>query len=325
MDQRSRPRSAVQGAVSQDLGAEFNRRDREISRLRDDPGHRAGLRQEDGQGLRGEGLRRHRGRARSASRGDGHRRGSGQADHGRLGRAEDRPGDHGLPSQQRGRHRPGGSHLQDLRRGRRAGHDREPLSACPGYSRHRFQERRRDRDEARHRKDRDDPIARRDIVRVDRGDGRGSLRTADGSIDPARRRIARSAEGIDPDSPRARTIRGRRDRRQGRRHRLHVPGGPLQGGASDRRSADPHRERQAALAMDRRREGRALGRKAQRSAACRQSEGGDPPGADGEGAGDHRRARRRQDDDRQFDPQDSSRPKACDYCFAPPRAARPSA
>ena len=250
MDQRSRPRSAVQGAVSQDLGAEFNRRDREISRLRDDPGHRACLRQEDGQGLRGEGLRRHRGRARPASRGDGHRRGSGQTDHGRLGRAEDRPGDHGLPAQQRGRHRPGGSHLQDLRRGRRAGHDREPLSACPGYPRHRFQERRRDRDEARHRKDRHDPTARRDIVRADRGDGRGSLRTADGSIDPARRGIARSAEGVDPDGPRARTIRGRRDRRQGRRHRLHVPGGPLQGGASDRRSADPHRERQAALAMD---------------------------------------------------------------------------
>ena len=31
-------RSAVQGAVSQDLSAELNRRDREISRLRDDPG-----------------------------------------------------------------------------------------------------------------------------------------------------------------------------------------------------------------------------------------------------------------------------------------------
>ena len=276
MDQRSRPRPAVQGAVSQDLGAEFDRRDREISRLRDDPRHRAGLRQEDGQGLRGEGLRRHRGRARSASRGDGHRRGSSQADHGRLGRAEDRPGDHGLPSQQRGRHRPGGSHLQDLRRGRRAGHDREPLSACPGHPRHWFQERRRDRDEARHRKDRHDPTARRDIIRADRGDGRGALRTADGSIDPACRGIARSAEGVDPDCPRARTIRGRRDRRQGRRHRLHFPGGPLQGGAGDRRSADPHRERQAALAMDRRREGPPLDRKAQRTAACRQSEGGDP-------------------------------------------------
>jgi exodeoxyribonuclease V alpha subunit len=38
-------------------------------------------------------------------------------------------------------------------------------------------------------------------------------------------------------------------------------------------------------------------------AASRQSEGGDPPGADGESPGDHRRAGCRQDDDRQFDPQ----------------------
>src|SRR5271166_5141057 len=38
MDQRSRPRSAVQGAVSQDLGAEFNRRDREVSGLWNDRG-----------------------------------------------------------------------------------------------------------------------------------------------------------------------------------------------------------------------------------------------------------------------------------------------
>ena len=90
----------------------------------------------------------------------------------------------------------------------------------------------------------------RDILRTDRGDGRGALRIADRSIDPARRGIARSAQGIDPDCPRAGTIRGRRHCRQGRRHRLHFPGGPLQGGASDRRAADPHRKRQAALAMD---------------------------------------------------------------------------
>ena len=259
MDQRSHARSAIQGAVSQDLGAEFDRRDREISRLRHDPGHRAGLCQEDGQGLRREGLRHHRGRTRSASRGDGHWRGSGQADHRRLGRAEGRPGDHGLPAQQRGRNRPGRPHLQDLRRRRRAGHDREPLSPCPGYPGHRLQDRRCDRDEARHRKDRHDPTARRHIVRADRGDGRGALRTADGSIDPARRKTARSAEGLDPDGPRARTIRRRRDRRQGRRCRLHVPGGPLQGRASDRRSTDPHRARPAALAMDRRSEGHTLG------------------------------------------------------------------
>jgi exodeoxyribonuclease V alpha subunit len=71
----------------------------------------------------------------------------------------------------------------------------------------------------------------------------GSLRIADGPIDPARGGIARSAEGIDPNGPRARTIRGGRDCRQGWRHRLHIPDGALQGGARDRRSADPHRER----------------------------------------------------------------------------------
>src|SRR5208283_4045085 len=141
MDQRSRPRSAVQGPLSQDLDAKFDRRDRKISGLRHDPGHRSGLCQEDGQGLRREGLRHHRGRTRSASRGDGHWRGSGQADHRRLGRAEGRPGDYGFPSQQRGRNRPGRPHLQDLRRRRRAGHDREPLSPCPGYPGHRLQDR----------------------------------------------------------------------------------------------------------------------------------------------------------------------------------------
>ena len=62
----------------------------------------------------------------------GHRRGSGQADHGRLGRAEDRPGDHGLPAQQRGRNRAGGSHLQDLRGGRRPGHDVRTPIGSPG-------------------------------------------------------------------------------------------------------------------------------------------------------------------------------------------------
>ena len=61
----------------------------------------------------------------------------------------------------------------------------------------------------------------------------------------------------------------------------------------------------------------ALGRKAQRSAARRQSEGGDPPGADGEGAGDHRRAGRRQDDDRQFDPQDSRRQRRAIIALRP--------
>ena len=51
------------------------------------------------------------------------------------------------------------------------------------------------------------------FVRVDRGDGRGPLRASYRPIDPARRGIARSAEGIDPNGPGARTIRGRGNRR----------------------------------------------------------------------------------------------------------------
>ena len=54
-----------------------------------------------------------------------------------------------------------------------------PYRACPGYPRHRFQDRRCDRHETRHREDGDDPVARRRLVRVDRGDGRRALRAAD--------------------------------------------------------------------------------------------------------------------------------------------------
>src|SRR5580704_14403343 len=57
----------------------------------------------------------------------------------------------------------------------------------------------------------------------------------------------------------------------------------------------------------------------QRSAACRQSEGRDPAGADGEGARDHRGPRRRQDDDRQFDPQDPGRQRRATIAMRPNR------
>ena len=54
--------------------------------------------------------------ARSAAGGDRHRPDARRADHRRLGRAEGRPRDHGLPAQPWRRHRARGAHLQDLRR-----------------------------------------------------------------------------------------------------------------------------------------------------------------------------------------------------------------
>jgi hypothetical protein len=74
-------------------------------------------------------------------------------------------GDHGLPAQPRRRHRP---HLQDLRRRCRPGHDRKPVPSRTRHPRHRVQDGGRDRDEARHREDGDDPRARRDLLRADR-------------------------------------------------------------------------------------------------------------------------------------------------------------
>ena len=46
-----------------------------------------------------------------------------------------------------------GAHLQDLRRRRRSGHDREPVPPGAGHSRHQLQDRRRHRHEARHRQE----------------------------------------------------------------------------------------------------------------------------------------------------------------------------
>ena len=60
-------------------------------------------------------------------------------------------------------------------------------------------------------------------------------------------------------------------------------------------------ERQAPLALDRSGQGPAVGRAAQRSAACREPEDRDPPGADFQSARHHRRAGGRQDHDRQLD------------------------
>ena len=97
--QRPHPRSAVQGALHAHLRAVLGRGHREVSRLRHDPGHRPGLCPQAGPGVRREGFRRDRGRARTPARGDRHREGAGEADHRCLGRAEGDPRDHGVPAQ----------------------------------------------------------------------------------------------------------------------------------------------------------------------------------------------------------------------------------
>ena len=177
------------------LGADLDRRHREVPRLRHDPRHRPGLRQEAG-------ARRSARRCSTSSRpsptgcarSTGIGAGARQAHHRRLGRAEDRPGDHGVPAQPWRRHGAGGADLQDLWRRRHPGHDREPLSAGARHPRHRLQDRRRDRHEARHREDRDDPGPRRDLLCADRGHGRGPLRPADRGAGAARRGAARGAD-----------------------------------------------------------------------------------------------------------------------------------
>ena len=176
--QRPHPRPAVQGALHPHSGTVLGRGHREVSRLRHDPGHRPGLCPQAGPGVRREGLRRDRGRAGTAARGDRHRQGAGEADHRCLGRAEGRPRDHGVPAQPRRRHGAGGADIPDLRRRCRGGDDGEPLPPRARHPRHRFRDRRRDRDEARHREDGHGPGPRGHRLRADRSDGRGPLRPA---------------------------------------------------------------------------------------------------------------------------------------------------
>ena len=150
-----RPHSwpAVPGALHPHCGTVVGRGHREISGLRNDPGHRPGLCPQAGPRVRREGVRCHRGGAGTAARGGRHREGAGEADNGCLGRAEGRAGDHGVPAQPWRGHGAGGADIPDLRRGRRGGDDGEPLPARPGHPRHRLRDGRCDRDEARHRED----------------------------------------------------------------------------------------------------------------------------------------------------------------------------
>ena len=233
---------------------------------------------------------------------DRHRPDARQAHHRRLGRAEDRARDHGLPAQPWRRHGTRGSHLQDLRRRCRPGHDREPVSAGARHPRHRLQDRRRDRHEARHREDGDDPGARRDLLRADRGDGRGPLRLAHRGTGAARRRAARGPAGAGPDRAGSRTGRGNGDRGHGRRDGLRLPRRPVPGRAGHCRAAAAPGQRNAALALHRPGEGAAVDRAEDRLVAGREPGRRDPAGPAVEGPGHHRRTGRRQDDHRQLDP-----------------------
>ncbi len=205
-----------------------------VSRLGHDPGHRPGLRPQAGTGVRRSGVRRHRGGARAAARGQRHRPGPGRAHHRRLGRAEGRARDHGLPAQPRGGHGAGRAHFQDLRGRRRRGHDGEPVPSGARHSRHRVQDGRCHRDEAGHREDGADPGARRHRLRADRGDGRGSPRVAARGARAAGGPPARGARRRDPDRAGAGAGRGHGRRGRGGGHPVRIPRGVVPGRAGDR-------------------------------------------------------------------------------------------
>src|ERR1035437_8564542 len=99
MGQRSHPWPTIQSALHAHVRADVHRWHREIPRLRDDPRHRAGLRQKDGQCVWREGIRYHRGRAGAAPRGDWHFSVTRQTHHRRMGRTENNSRDHGVPAQ----------------------------------------------------------------------------------------------------------------------------------------------------------------------------------------------------------------------------------
>ena len=74
-----------------------------------------GLCHQAGAGLWRDGLRCDRGAARSPARGTGDRPGASQSHHRRLGRAEGRARDHGVPARAWCRHGASGPYLPDLR------------------------------------------------------------------------------------------------------------------------------------------------------------------------------------------------------------------
>ena len=89
------------------------------------------LRQTAGAGVRRGGVRRHRGAARAAPAGRGHRPQARREDRRWVGRSEGDPRDHDLPALARCQHVALGADLQDLRRRRHPGALGEPLPPRP--------------------------------------------------------------------------------------------------------------------------------------------------------------------------------------------------
>src|SRR6516164_7741297 len=167
--------------------------------------HWPGLRQETGARLRPSRVRHHRAGAAAPARGDRDRPETGGADHRRLGRAEGDPRDHAVPAQQQRRHVSGGAYLQDLWCGCRPTDLGEPVTFSPRHSRYRLPHRRPDRDQARHRENRAHSRPCRHLLRARRGDGRRTLRPANGRAHSPRAEAARGVAGAGRDGYRPRT------------------------------------------------------------------------------------------------------------------------
>ena len=149
LGQRPPAWAAVQGCLPESGPADHARGYPALSRLRHDQGHRPGLRQQAGRGVRRGRVRRHRADTRAAAGGGRHRAQAGRTHPGWLGRAEGDPRDHAVPAQPWGRHLAGGADLQDLRCRCGPADHREPLPPGPRHPRHRLQDGRSDRPAAR--------------------------------------------------------------------------------------------------------------------------------------------------------------------------------
>ena len=94
----SRAWPAVQGGLPEVGSAVIARGHGEVPGLGADQGHRPGLREEAGQGVRRGRVRRHRAAGRAADRGRRHRSQAGLQDPAGLERPESHPRDHGVPA-----------------------------------------------------------------------------------------------------------------------------------------------------------------------------------------------------------------------------------